>query len=577
MKTETFMISRRVAIYAVVLPLLAAFVWVLSTRAAGETYMRDLERVTVSSSGEEADNSSFFSFTSENGRYVTFGSWARNFAPDHPINENYIDAFVRDRVTGETRKITIPHTGGVTDNDSSDPVITADGRYISYTSFATNLVPNDNNGDLWQREGLDVFVYDQQTGVTVRASLAENGDEVKGNSAGVITPDGQNILFFSNGTNLVANAIYKRNFHTGAMSRITKNPFDGGGGNDMMVHVWGDYDASHIVFSSYASNLVLGDYNGLLDIFLYTAEDGSTRRITMGYAGGEANGTSGQPFISMDGRFVVFRSDASNLVPGDTNGVGDVFLYNVETGQMTRASVGSGGRQANGLSRDPSVCANGRYVSFTSEADNLVPGDNNGEHDVFLHDTETGETILVSKTDGGVIGNGRSHRSFLVPDCSSIVFASDATNFVPNDTNNSRDMFMAQIATPSDFSRTVMSCGAAVSPGDVVQHSIQFVNDGTDASAASFVSPIPAGATLVANSLSGGLLYNDTVQQVEWNGVVDGSSSTTLTYRLQIDGGLVGPTAVSSTATWTADGSSHDVFCAAVVDGFLTYLPIAYR
>jgi Tol biopolymer transport system component len=385
------------------------------------------------------------------------------------------------------------------------------------------------------------------------------------------------VLFFSNGTNLVANAIYKRNFHTGAMSRITRNPFDGGGGNDLMVHVWSDYDASHIVFSSYASNLVPNDYNELLDIFLYTAADGSTRRITMGYAGEEANGTSGQPFISMDGRFVVFRSDASNLVPGDTNGVGDVFLYNVETGQTTRASVGSGGQQANGLSRDPSVCANGRYVSFTSEADNLVSGDNNGEHDVFLHNTETGETILISKTDSGVIGNGRSHRSFLVPDCSGIVFASDATNFVPNDTNNSRDMFMTQIATTPDFSRTTMNCGAAVSPGETVQHSIQFVNDGTDAGAASFVSPIPTGAALITDSLSAGLTYNAVAQQVEWSGTVAGGSSITFAYQLQIDDGLVGPTAVSSTAVWTADGRSHDVFCAAVVDGIPAYLPIVSR
>lgn len=577
MRIEKLKISHKVMLGSILLLFLVMFTVVLSTKAATGTYLRDIKRVSVTSSGGQANASSYFSYTSEDGRYVTFGSHATNLVPGDGDN-GYVDAFLHDTVTGQTQKITYSDGGGETDHDSHDPIITADGRYISYASFATNLVPGDTNGSDWTLQGLDVFVYDRQTGATNRVSLTESGNQISGNSTGVITPDGKHVIFFSSGGGVVANAIYKRNLSTGTLSRLTRNVEDGYGGNSYMVHVWSDYDASHVVFSSNASNLVHDDNNGLIDIFLYTASDGITRRISTGYNGSEANGMSGQPFISMDGRFVVYRSAASNLVPNDTNGEKDIFLYNVETGQTTRVNVDSNGHQANGTSRDPSICKNGRYVSYTSDANYLVPNDNNNAFDVFLYDKETRETILVSKSDSGVIGNERAHRSFLVPDCSGIVFASDATNFVPNDTNNSRDMYMSQIATPPDLSRTSMSCSAAVSPGDTVQHSITFVNDGTDTGGASLVSPIPTEATVITNSLSAGLTYNEIDQQIEWNGTVAGKNNKTLGYSLQMDDGLVGPTAVSSIATWTADGTQPtDVFCATVIDGIPTYLPIVNR
>jgi len=574
MRIEKLKISRSVMLYSAVLLLLSAFIIVLSTRAASGTYTHSIKRITVSSSGVQANASSYFSYTSEDGRYITFGSKAKNLDVD---NNNYMDAYVHDTITGQTKRISYAYTGGETDHDSHDPVISADGRYISYISYATNLVAGDNNDDEWNLEGLDVFVYDQHTGITKRMSLTPAGHEIDGETIGRVIPNGEYVIFSSNGVNVVSNAIYKRNVLTGVTNRITGNIIDGGGANEGLSHLGSDYDASHIVFRSGASDLVHNDYNGLVDIFLYKQNDSTMRRISMAYTGAEANGSSGQTVISMDGRFVAYRSGASNLVPNDTNGKNDIFLYDVQTGQTTRVNVSSTGQQANGTSRDPSVCANGRYVSYTSDANNLVPNDSNGKFDVFLYDTETRETILVSKADNGVIANERAHRSFIVPDCSGIVHANGATNFVPNDTNDSRDMFLSQIATPPDFSRTWMSCSAAISPGDTVQHSIQFSNDGTDAGAASFVSSIPAEATIITDSLSVGLTYNEIDEQIEWNGTVDGESNTLLEYSLQIDGGLVGPTAVSSTATWTANGSSHNVFCAAVVDGIPTYLPVIHR
>ena len=111
------------------------------------------------------------------------------------------------------------------------------------------------------------------------------------------------------------------------------------------------------------------------------------------------------PAISADGRFVAFSSDATNLVPGDTNGTADVFVRDRQTGTTRRVSVGSGGAQGNGLSVDPAISADGRFVAFASDATNLVPGDTNGADDVFVRDRQTGTTRRVSVGSGGAQGD----------------------------------------------------------------------------------------------------------------------------------------------------------------------------
>ncbi len=141
-----------------------------------------------------------------------------------------------------------------------------------------------------------------------------------------------------------------------------------------------------MAFESGATNLVSGDTNGKTDVFVHDRQTGQTTRVSVRSDGTQGNGNSEEPFISTDGRYVAFDSEATNLVSGDTNGTWDVFVHDRQTGQTTRVSVRSNGTQGNGASGLPSISTDGRYVAFESGATNLVSGDTNGKTDIFVHD-----------------------------------------------------------------------------------------------------------------------------------------------------------------------------------------------
>jgi PKD repeat protein len=198
-----------------------------------------------------------------------------------------------------------------------------------------------------------------------------------------------------------------------------------------------------VVFLSDATNLVEGDTNGMSDIFVHDRLSGETRRVSVASDGTESNLGSYDPLISADGRFVLFTSDASNLVSGDTNGVSDAFVHDSQSGETQRVSVASDGRQGNSRSYyHPSISADGRFVAFTSAATNLVYGDTNLSHDVFVHDLQTGETRLVSLAAGGTQGNNHSVDPFISADGRLVAFHSAASNLVYSDTNGVADVFV---------------------------------------------------------------------------------------------------------------------------------------
>ncbi|MFQ5488895.1 MAG: TolB family protein, partial [Gammaproteobacteria bacterium] len=133
-------------------------------------------------------------------------------------------------------------------------------------------------------------------------------------------------------------------------------------------------DGRFAVFSSAAANLVAGDSNGVADVFVRDRQTGTTSRVSMASNGSEADGPSGAAVISGNGRYVAFESQAGNLVAGDSNGVSDIFIHDRQTGQTWRVSVAGDGSQGNGPSQRPDLSADGRFVSFESQATNLVPG-----------------------------------------------------------------------------------------------------------------------------------------------------------------------------------------------------------
>src|SRR5262245_37962878 len=179
-------------------------------------------------------------------------------------------------------------------------------------------------------------------------------------------------------------------------------------------------DGRYVAFHSFARNLVVGDGNGLVDVFVRDLVAGTTVRASVDDAGGDANGPSYYASISADGRFVAFMSFASDLVPGDGNGVPDVFVRDLVAGTTVRASVDALGGDPDGDSTTPAITPDGRYVAFASSANDLVPGDHNGSFDVFVRDLMAGTTARVSVDVGGRDTNGNSYQAAITPDGSFV-------------------------------------------------------------------------------------------------------------------------------------------------------------
>lgn len=213
-------------------------------------------------------------------------------------------------------------------------------------------------------------------------------------------------------------------------------------------------DGAVVAFSSASSNLVPGEPNdppegnGPEDLFVRYLPNGPTVLVSVSSEGVEGNGISGVCSISADNRYVAFESVARNLVPDDTNDTTDVFVHDLDTGQTFRASVSSQGGEGNSFSLGPSLSADGSCVVFLSNASNLVAGDTNDTFDEFVHVFATGETWRVSVGTGGIQANALSH-NYPSPsaDCSLVAFNSTASNLVPNDINGMRDAFVHELAT----------------------------------------------------------------------------------------------------------------------------------
>ncbi len=201
-------------------------------------------------------------------------------------------------------------------------------------------------------------------------------------------------------------------------------------------------DGSVVAYASDATNLVADDQNGMTDVFVYARRTGTTERVSVGGDGRGGDGLSAGVALSGDGRFVAFASVASNLVPGDSNGVADVFVRDRELGTTERVSVGAAGAQADGTSfGHVSISADGRFVAFRSFAANLVADDTNGATDVFVRDRQADTTERVSVGVHGQ-GAGMSFWPSLSADGDSVAFASAADNLVPNDQNRAIDVFV---------------------------------------------------------------------------------------------------------------------------------------
>jgi Tol biopolymer transport system component len=356
-----------------------------------DVFVRDLllgttTLVSVASDGTKGLGSSSWPFITDDGRYVVFQSDARNLVPGGTNGRQHI--FVRDRQAGITDLVSVSTQGAQATQISDIGNISADGRYVVFSSYASNLVARDTNGspDVFIRDRL--MRTTQRVSVSSQGQQA-NGSSFWAR----ISANGRFVAFVSVATNIVGNDangtvedIYVRDLQTGTVRRVSVSS-TGVQGNSVSTIPFISHDGRYVAFTSFARNLVPNDTNLSWDVFLRDLQAGTTERVSLGTNGAQGNHDSQRPYFSPDLRFVAFDSLASNMVDGDTNGRLDVFVRDRLAGTTSRVSVSSSGEQGNAHSDHASVSADGQRIAFHSSASNMVPGDINGERmDVFLHE-----------------------------------------------------------------------------------------------------------------------------------------------------------------------------------------------
>jgi Tol biopolymer transport system component len=377
-------------------------------RLTGET-----TRVSVDSQGNQANSYSGYFTISTDGRYTAFESQATNLVSGD-TNGTY-DVFVHDRQTGETTRVSVDSSGNQGDSGSGGPSISADGRYLAFASWASNLVPGDTNN------GADIFVHDRLTGETRRVSVDSQGNQGDGDKYGFWAPpsisaDGRYVAFDSSADNLVpgdtnnATDIFVHDSLTGETTRVSVDS-RGEQGDDSSIMASISADGRFVAFTSWATNFISpekahGSTSNITQVFIHDRQTGETTLASVNSAGIPGDSSSDYASISADGRLVAFHSYARNFDHrrrvdwpiGD-----DVFVHDRQTGETTLVSVNSAEFAGNVASWNPSISADGRYVAFESYATNLVPGDTNLKDDIFVHGPE-----LVLEADPVVVSVGQT-------------------------------------------------------------------------------------------------------------------------------------------------------------------------
>ena len=297
-----------------------------------------------------------------------------------------------------------------------------------------------------------------------RVSLAPDGSEFAGASSGVISADGSTVAWVtSSGTEDQNTDVYARKLATGDTERVSVNPAGylvDAVSQDVGISASGRY----VVFHSDSSGLVPGDDNAANDVFVRDLELGTTTLASSTSDGSAAGGVLGS--ISADGRYVAFNSLSSRLVPDDTNDAWDVFVKDLQTGAVTRASVDGDGRQVSDpacwhtcAGMYPRISANGRYVVFESRG-HLDPAHAAGG--IFVKDLQTGATTLVSVGSDGQPGRPGSYgpMAWISADGTVVAFLSSSEGLVPNDTNNLTDAFVHDLSSGETVRASVTDTGA---------------------------------------------------------------------------------------------------------------------
>ncbi len=457
-----------------------------STLSASVSHAGVTERASVDSNGTQANGESGgcaqCEFTiSDNGRHVAFVSRATNMIASD-ANGSLGDVFVKDRQTGATVLVSKSSGGAQGNNGSMNPSISSDGRYVAFVSVATNLVPNDANGNgdvfVHDRDPDGNGIFDEGNGLTTLVSVSSGGAQPNGNSVvPSISADGRHVAFMSAANNVVENDsnfggadvfVHDRQTGTTVLVSRASSGVQGNGENYLGLGVGPSHraissDGRYVVFSSTSTNLVPDDINSADDVFVHDRDpdgngvfdegNGVTTRVSVSSQGVPGTHPSSWATISADGRHVAFMSRAQTLVPNDTNGTAlDIFVHDRLAGTTVMVSVDSAGSQGPYESFGPaSINTDGRFIAFGSP-NTLVADDTNSAADVFVYDRDpdkdgifdegNGITTRESVDSNGVQGNGNSFYPVIGSTGQYAAFGSDASNLVLGDTNAVGDVFV---------------------------------------------------------------------------------------------------------------------------------------
>jgi hypothetical protein len=406
----------------------------------------DTELVSVGLNGQAVLVYDASGEVSADGRYVLLNASPLNLVPGDNLRQH--DVFVRDQQSGVIDWVNVTPTGAQSNGSGVYASISDDGRFVAFGSAGNDLVPGDTNGQD------DIFVRDRQKDVTERVSINSNGAQANSDSTYLsISADGRFVAFQSDASNLVPGDtngqadIFVHDRETAKTERVSVSSGEAQANeSSFLVAISGD--GRYVAYESYASNLISGGRTGIADIFVRDRLSGVTNRVSVNSQGTPANADSFNPSISANGRFVAFESTASNLVAGDTNSHNDIFVHDRQSGRTERVSIAWNGVQANSDSARSSISADGRRVTFHSWASNLVLRDPNRVSDVFVRDRVNKTTELVSVNSAGSQAKGRSYDSWVSANGRFVTFTSQATNLAPNDPNENQDVYIHELAAP---------------------------------------------------------------------------------------------------------------------------------
>ena len=405
-----------------------------------------IERVNFDSSNNPPTTGVAFSpSASADGRYVVFSTNADLV----PADTNFdFDIYLRDRLLGTTTCVSVDSMG-VPVGQAYSATISADGKFVAFDSGDSTLFPSDTNGTT------DVFVRDLVAGTTSRISVPlGGGGSGGGGTAPSISGDGRYVVFSSFATDLIASDtnsfedIFLRDRQAGTTVRISRGPAPGfaetDSGSDMPSI---SEDGSKISFRSFATNLVSPATDGTSHVFVYDVASGAIELVSQSTGGVQGDFDSMQSRLTANGSHVVFESSAGNLVAGDDmNFDGDVFVRDLAGGTTIRVSHASNGDKQDGIASGPAISRDGRYVAFTSTGSNLAPESTGATGNLYVRDLVTGQTRLVTVGIDGMEGDDATWAvPAFVDNATGIVFESSANNLIAGDTLTSHDIFYAAL------------------------------------------------------------------------------------------------------------------------------------